>query len=140
MYERITEHLRRRCLALKPQDREELAGLLLQSLEPESPLDCIPDLERLAEVSAQHFGVDILSTRRHTQPVPDIRCAFVYLAHQVLPVSQSRLARFLGIAPCTANYYAKKMALALDKPGMNPGLVTIYKSLYEEYAKTKTDK
>lgn len=132
----LTEYLRRRCLALQAEDRADLAGMLLQSLEGESPLDCDKALEELAALAVRHFGRDIRDERRRTQPVPDMRCAFVYLATQVLPVSQSRLARFLHIQPCTANYYTKKMAAAIETPGMNPRLVLLYKSLYEEYAKT----
>lgn len=137
MHEGITEYLRRRCLALRPYERADLAGMLLQSLEPENPLDKAEALERMADITADTAGVDLRTEHRRQLPIPDVRCAFVYLATQMLPVSQSDLARFLGIKPCTANYYTKRMAQALALPGSNPALVTIYRKLYEEYAKNE---
>jgi hypothetical protein len=129
---RLTTALRRRCLALSAEDRAELAGLLVNSLEGPSVDE---ERERLRGIIRDEYGVDIL-TRSREYPAPPLRAAAAVVLLERLPVSQSTLARWLGVRPCTVNYYQKQVAEALRYHGSFPELEAMYKKLLQNYDKT----
>lgn len=127
----VTDYLRRQCLALSPEDRADLAGMLLQSLEGRQ-VNCDEVLTGIADTIRDVYGVDIRERSRR-EPLPDLRIIALCLARQVAPLSQSQVARWLGIKPCTANYYEAKMRAALSSPWINPRLVSEYKHIANDY-------
>lgn len=131
MQPRLTDYLRRRCTALSAQDRAALAGQLLHSLDADPPKDCDKELARMRQVVLDEYQVDVLD-RCRMQPGPYLRAAMAHLALQRLPLSQSDMARWMGIRPCSVNYYEKTIRDALAVPGSNPALVSIYKNLMEK--------
>ena len=138
MAERLTEYMRRRCLALNPDDRAELAGMLLQSLEGESRIDKDGTLAARRQAVLDAYGVDILK-RGRSQPGADCKMVAAALALHLLPISQSEVARWMGVKPCTVNYYNRQVREALDMPVTNPRLIAEYKTIYEQYGKNKTE-
>lgn len=134
----LTEYLRRRCLALRPEDRADLAGMLLQSLEGKPIPDKREVFAAIRQAVLDAYGVDILSRSRR-QPGADCKMVAATLALDLLPVSQSEVARWMGVKPCTANYYERRVREALAMPASNPRLLAEYKTIYEQYGKTKTE-
>ena len=135
---RITEYLRRRCLALRVEDRADLAGMLLQSLENVPRLDQAATLAEIRDIITEEYGVDILETRSRQEPIPYLRMSAMFLARQLLPITQSEVARWMGVKPCTANYYEKTLKEALETPACNPGLIAIYKTISQRYGKNNS--
>ena len=130
--------MRRRCLALNPDDRAELAGMLLQSLEGESRIDKAGTLAAIRQAVLDAYGVDVLK-RGRSQPGADCKMVAAALALRLLPISQSEVARWMGVKPCTVNYYNRQVREALDMPVTNPRLMAEYKTIYEQYGKNKTE-
>lgn len=128
MQPKLTDYLRRRCTALSANDRANLAGQLLQSLEGEKPVDCELELAKMRKTIQDQYQVDVLD-RCRMQPGPYLRAAMAYIALDRLPVNQSELARWLGIRPCSVNYYVRMLKEALAIPGSNPPLISIYQNL-----------
>ena len=138
MAERLTEYMRRRCLALNADDRAELAGMLLQSLEGESRIDKAGTLAAIRQAVLDTYGVDILK-RGRSQPGADCKMVAAALALHLLPISQSEVARWMGVKPCTVNYYNRQVREALDMPVTNPRLIAEYKTIFKQYGKNKTE-
>lgn len=134
----LTEYLRRRCLALQAEDRADLAGMLLQSLEGEPRTDKAGTLAAIRQAVLDAYGVDILVDRSRRFPVPECKVIAAALALDLLPVSQSEVARWMGVRPCTINYYAARMHDALAVPGSDPGLIEKYKTIYKQYGKNNS--
>ena len=130
--------MRRRCLALNAYDRADLAGMLLQSLEGESRLDKAGTLAAIRQAVLDAYGVDVLK-RGRSQPGADCKMVAAALALDLLPISQSEVARWMGVKPCTVNYYNRQVREALDMPVTNPRLIAEYKTIYEQYGKNKTE-
>ena len=133
----LTEYLRRRCLALKAEDRADLAGMLLQSLEGEPRTDKAGTLAAIRKAVLDAYGVDIL-LRGRSQPGADCKMIAASLALDLLPISQSEVARWLGVQPCMATYYGKKIREALETPASNPRLLAEYKTIFEQYGKNNS--
>lgn len=128
----IKEYLKRRCLSLPRESRRELVDVLVQSLEkPE--IDKGPVLEGIWEAALREYGVDIILARERSQPVANCRMVAGCLAQELLPISQSEVARWLGVRPCTVNYYGKMMRAALGNPAMDPRLVEVYDRIKNHY-------
>ena len=138
MAERLTEYMRRRCLALNANDRADLAGMLLQSLEGESRIDKDGTLAAIRQAVLDAYGVDILK-RGRSQPGADCKMVAAALALHLLPISQSEVARWMGVKPCTVNYYNRQVREALDMPVTNPRLIAEYKTIFEQYGKNKAE-
>lgn len=138
MAERLTEYMRRRCLALNTDDRADLAGMLLQSLEGESRIDKDGTLAAIRQAVLDAYGVDVLK-RGRSQPGADCKMVAAALALNLLPISQSEVARWMGVKPCTVNYYNRQVREALDMPVTNPRLIAEYKTIFEQYGKNKTE-
>ena len=130
--------MRRRCLALNTDDRADLAGLLLQSLEGESRIDKDGTLAAIRQAVLDAYGVDVLK-RGRSQPGADCKMVAAALALHLLPISQSEVARWMGVKPCTVNYYNRQVREALDMPVTNPRLIAEYKTIFEQYGKNKTE-
>ena len=135
---RLTEYLRRRCLALRAEDRADLAGMLLQSLEGEPRTDKAGTLAAIRQAVLDAYGVDILVDRSRRFPVPECKVIAAALALDLLPVSQSEVARWMGVKPCTANYYERRVREALEMPATNPRLLAEYKTIFEQYGKNNS--
>lgn len=133
----LTEYLRRRCLALQAEDRADLAGMLLQSLEGEPRTDKAGTLAAIRQAVLDAYGVDIL-LRGRSQPGADCRMIAAALALDLLPITQSEVARWLGVQPCMATYYGKKIREALETPASNPRLLAEYKTIFEQYGKNNS--
>lgn len=133
----LTEYLRRRCLALQAEDRADLAGMLLQSLEGEPRTDKAGTLAAIRQAVLDTYGVDILQ-RGRSQPGADCRMIAAALALDLLPITQSEVARWLGVQPCMATYYGKKIREALETPASNPRLLAEYKTIFEQYGKNNS--
>lgn len=133
----LTEYLRRRCLALQAEDRADLAGMLLQSLEGEPRTDKAGTLAAIRKAVLDAYGVDILQRSRR-QPGADCRMIAAALAQDLLPITQSEVARWLGVQPCMATYYGKKIREALETPASNPRLLAEYKTIFEQYGKNNS--
>ena len=133
----LTEYLRRRCLALQAEDRADLAGMLLQSLEGEPRTDKAGTLAAIRQAVLDAYGVDIL-LRGRSQPGADCRMIAASLALDLLPITQSEVARWLGVQPCMATYYGKKIREALETPASNPRLLAEYKTIFEQYGKNNS--
>ena len=133
----LTEYLRRRCLALQAEDRADLAGMLLQSLEGEPRTDKAGTLAAIRKAVLDAYGVDIL-LRGRSQPGADCRMIAASLALDLLPITQSEVARWLGVQPCMATYYGKKIREALETPASNPRLLAEYKTIFEQYGKNNS--
>ena len=133
----LTEYLRRRCLALQAEDRADLAGMLLQSLEGEPRTDKAGTLAAIRKAVLDAYGVDIL-LRGRSQPGADCKMIAASLALDLLPISQSEVARWLGVQPCMATYYGKKIREALETPASNPRLLAEYKTIFEQYGKNNS--
>ena len=134
----LTEHLRRRCLALQAEDRADLAGMLLQSLEGEPRTDKAGTLAAIRQAVLDAYGVDIITERSRRQPGADCRMIAAVLALDLLPITQSEVARWLGVQPCMVTYYAKKVRGALETPASNPRLLAEYKTIFEQYGKNNS--
>lgn len=130
----LTEYLRRRCLALRSEDRADLAGMLLQSLEGEPIQDKGEVFAAIRQAVQDAYGVDVLQ-RGRSQPGADCKMVAATLALDLLPVSQSEVARWLGVRPCTINYYEHRVREAMAMPGINPRLLVEYQIIYEQYGK-----
>lgn len=128
MQPRLTEYLQRRCLVLSAEDRAALAGQLIQSLDGDSPKNIPAELEKVRVRILEEYQVDVLD-RCRMQPGPYLRAVFSHWALQVLPVSQSDVARYLGIRPCSVNYYERMVRDAVAVPGSNPSLMAIYQNI-----------
>ena len=133
----LTEYLRRRCLALQAEDRADLAGMLLQSLEGEPRTDKAGTLAAIRQAVLDAYGVDIL-LRGRSQPGADCKMIAATLALDLLPITQSEVARWMGVTPGTANYYGKKIRGALEMPASNPRLLAEYKTIFEQYGKNNS--
>lgn len=133
----LTEYLRRRCLALQAEDRADLAGMLLQSLEGEPRTDKAGTLAAIRQAVLDAYGVDIL-LRGRSQPGADCKMIAATLALDLLPITQSEVARWLGVQPCMATYYGKKIRGALEMPASNPRLLAEYKTIFEQYGKNNS--
>ena len=133
----LTEHLRRRCLALQAEDRADLAGMLLQSLEGEPRTDKSGTLAAIRQAVLDAYGVDILQ-RGRSQPGADCKMIAAALALDLLPITQSEVARWMGVKPCTANYYERRVREALETPATNPRLLAEYKTIFEQYGKNNS--
>lgn len=133
----LTEYLRRRCLALQAEDRADLAGMLLQSLEGEPRTDKAGTLAAIRQAVLDAYGVDILQ-RGRSQPGADCKMIAASLALDLLPITQSEVARWLGVQPCMATYYGKKIRGALEMPASNPRLLAEYKTIFEQYGKNNS--
>ena len=133
----LTEYLRRRCVALQAEDRADLAGMLLQSLEGEPRTDKAGTLAAIRQAVLDAYGVDIL-LRGRSQPGADCRMIAASLALDLLPITQSEVARWLGVQPCMATYYGKKIREALETPASNPRLLAEYKTIFEQYGKNNS--
>ena len=134
---RLTEYLRRRCLALQAEDRADLAGMLLQSLEGEPRTDKAGTLAAIRQAVLDAYGVDIL-LRGRSQPGADCKMIAAALALDLLPITQSEVARWMGVKPCTANYYERRVREALETPASNPRLLAEYKTIYKQYGKNNS--
>ena len=134
----LTEYLRRRCLALQADDRADLAGMLLQSLEGEPRADKAGTLAAIRQAVQDAYGVDVLQ-RGRSQPGADCKMIAAALALDLLPVSQSEVARWMGVRPCTINYYEHRVREAMEMPASNPRLLAEYKTIFEQYGKNKTE-
>lgn len=130
MQPRITDHLRRRCQALRREDRAALAGLLLQSLEEKKEDHPWEVLDELRDGIKDQYQIDIMDKCR-VQPGPFLRMVFAYLALERTPLTQSDVARYLHIRPCSVNYYVRVVKDALATHGSNPPLMMIYKHLIQ---------
>ena len=130
----LTEYLRRRCLALQAEDRADLAGMLLQSLEGKPIRDQGAVFAAIRQAVLDAYGVDILQ-RGRSQPGADCKMIAAALALDLLPITQSEVARWLGVRPCTANYYERRVREALAMPATNPRLLAEYKTIFEQYGK-----
>ena len=133
----LTEYLRRRCLALQAEDRADLAGMLLQSLEVEPRQSKRETLAAIRQAVLDAYGVDILQ-RSRSQPGADCKMIAAALALDLLPISQSEVARWMGVKPCTANYYERRVREALEMPASNPRLLAEYKTIFEQYGKNNS--
>lgn len=133
----LTEYLRRRCLALTAEDRADLVGMLLQSLEGEPRRDKAVTLSAIRRAVLDAYGVDVLARSRR-QPGPDCKMIAVSLALDLLPITQTDAARWIGVKPCTANYYLRKVNEAIEAPSRNPRLMAEYKTIYEYYGKNNS--
>ena len=133
----LTEYLRRRCLALQAEDRADLAGMLLQSLEGEPRTDKAGTLAAIRRAVLDAYGVDILR-RGRSQPGADCKMIAATLALDLLPITQSEVARWMGVKPCTANYYERRVREALETPARNPRLLAEYKTIFEQYGKNNS--
>jgi hypothetical protein len=133
----LTEYLRRRCLALQAEDRADLAGMLLQSLEGEPRTDKAGTLAAIRRAVLDAYGVDILR-RGRSQPGADCKMIAASLALDLLPITQSEVARWMGVKPCTANYYERRVREALGTPARNPRLLAEYKTIFEQYGKNNS--
>lgn len=134
----LTEYLRRRCLALQAEDRADLAGMLLQSLEGEPRTDKAGTLAAIRQAVLDAYGVDIITERSRRQPGADCRMIAASLALDLLPITQSEVARWLGVQPCMVTYYGKKIRGALEMPASNPRLLAEYKTIFEQYGKNNS--
>lgn len=129
MHALLTDSLRDRCLALSATDRAALAQQLLCSLG-----DCdairrpVDEMEVLRRAAVETLHVDVRTRDRH-QPIPQYKAAFILLARQRLPVTQSEVGRFLGLNHSTVVFHEKRMQDALNVPGMDPDLVLCYDKL-----------
>lgn len=130
MRTRLTEHLKRRCQALSVEDRAALAGMMIQSLDREPVMDVAERLEEMRQKILEEYKVDVLD-RCRMQPGPYLRAVFSHLALERLPISQSDMARYLGIKPCSVNYYERMVRDALNTPVSNPPLIGIYQNLIQ---------
>ena len=133
----LTEYLRRRCLALQAEDRADLAGMLLQSLEGEPRTDKAGTLAAIRRAVLDAYGVDILR-RGRSQPGADCKMIAATLALDLLPITQSEVARWMGVTPGTANYYERRVREALETPARNPRLLAEYKIIFEQYGKNNS--
>lgn len=133
----LTEYLRRRCLALQAEDRADLAGMLLQSLEVEPRQNKLETLAAIRQAVLDAYGVDILQ-RGRSQPGADCKMIAAALALDLLPITQSEVSRWLGVKPCTANYYERRVREALETPATNPRLLAEYKTIFEQYGKNNS--
>lgn len=133
----LTEYLRRRCLALQAEDRADLAGMLLQSLEGEPRTDKAGTLAAIRKAVLDAYGVDILQQGR-SQPGADCKMIAAVLALDLLPITQSEVARWMGVTPGTANYYERRVREALETPASNPRLLAEYKTIFEQYGKNNS--
>lgn len=133
----LTEYLRRRCLALQAEDRADLAGMLLQSLEGEPRTDKAGTLAAIRRAVLDAYGVDILR-RGRSQPGADCKMIAATLALDLLPITQSEVARWMGVTPGTANYYERRVREALETPARNPRLLAEYKTIFEQYGKNNS--
>ena len=130
--------MRRRCLALPPEGRADLAGMLLQSLEPEKAPDKEKTLATLRDTIREAYGVDIREAKTRQQPVPDCKVIFAYLALQVLPITHTELGQWMGADHSTIHYYRERMRAALATPASDPRLVAEYKTIIEQYGKNNS--
>ena len=133
----LTEYLRRRCLALQADDRADLAGMLLQSLEGIQRKDKAETLAAIRQAVLDTYGVDIL-LRGRSQPGADCKMIAAALALDLLPITQSDVARWMGVRPCTINYYEHRVREALEMPASNPRLLAEYKTIFEQYGKNNS--
>ena len=129
--------MRRRCLALQAEDRADLAGMLLQSLEGIQRKDKAETLAAIRQAVLDTYGVDILK-RGRSQPGADCKMVAAALALDLLPITQSEVARWMGVKPCTANYYERRVREALETPASNPRLLAEYKTIFEQYGKNNS--
>lgn len=130
MQPRLTEYLKRRCQALSAEDRAALAGQLIQSLDADPPMNVREVLEGMRKGIQEQYKIDVLD-RCRMQPGPYLRAVFSHLALERLPISQSDMARYLGIRPCSVNYYERMVRDALNTPASNPPLIGIYQNLIQ---------
>lgn len=129
--------MRRHCLALQAEDRADLAGMLLQSLEGIQRKDKAETLAAIRQAVLDTYGVDILK-RGRSQPGADCKMIAAALALDLLPITQSEVARWMGVKPCTANYYERRVREALETPARNPRLLAEYKTIFEQYGKNNS--
>ena len=129
--------MRRRCLALQAEDRADLAGMLLQSLDGIQRKDKAETLAAIRQAVLDTYGVDIL-LRGRSQPGADCKMIAAALALDLLPITQSEVARWMGVKPCTANYYERRVREALETPASNPRLLAEYKTIFEQYGKNNS--
>lgn len=83
------------------------------------------------------YGVDVLK-RGRSQPGADCKMIAAALALDLLPITQSDVARWMGVRPCTANYYERRVREALETPATNPRLLAEYKTIFEQYGKNNS--
>ena len=134
----LTEYLRRRCLALQAEDRADLAGMLLQSLEVEPRQSKRETLAAIRQAVLDAYGVDIITERSRRQPGADCKMIAATLALDLFPITQSEVARWMGVTPGTANYYERRVREALQTPARNPRLLAEYKTIFEQYGKNNS--
>ena len=134
-HNQLTEYLRRRCLALQTEDRADLAGMLLQSLDVDQ--DKLETLDAIRQAVLDAYGADILK-RGRSQPGADCKMVAAFLALDVLPITQTEVARWMGVLPCTVNYYKRRVREALETPASNPRLLAEYKTIFEQYGKNNS--
>lgn len=124
--ERLTPYLRRRCLALRIEDRVALLGALRESLtgSARTEADKATRLEHMVEVMEQLTGLEL---RRRTR-MPDYvraRTVFAFTARQE-GFSQKVTGAFLGQDHSTVVASEKRMRSAFAVPAMYADYINLY--------------
>ena len=122
--ERLTPYLRRRCLALRPEDRVALISVLRESLT-ESPRT--KQEERLEVMAAALDALTGLDVRRRSRRPEYVRARTIFsFAARQEGFSQMAVARFIHQDHATIHYNEERMAFALENPAAFDDYIELY--------------